>query len=369
MNNEFFEALELLEKERGISAEDLMAKITKAIESAVKKDYDIDEDRIKVVIEPQNGKFAVSIVKDVVEEIPSTRQELGEDGEMHERSVNRNNYILLEDALNIKKSAKAGAQINIPLKTKDFGRIAAQTAKHVIRQGLREAERNNLFNEMQSKAHEIVNAVVTKVDEQRGTVLEIGKGEAVLPRNEMVPGEVLHEGDRIKVYVVDVNLSERGPKIMISRTHPGLVKRMFEMEVPEIFDGTVEIKAISREAGMRTKMAVYSKDENIDPVGACIGQRGTRVANIVEELGGEKIDIVRYSEDPVEFISAALSPANVVKVEILDSETKSCRVTVPDNQLSLAIGNKGQNARLTARLTGYNIDIRPESGYYGEEEA
>ena len=167
--------------------------------------------------------------------------------------------------------------------------------------------------------------------------------------------------------MVDVAVTEKGPKIMISRTHPGLVKRMFEMEVPEIFDGTVEIKAIAREAGMRTKMAVYSKDENVDPVGACIGARGARVANIVEELGGEKIDIVRYSEDPVEFISAALSPASVVNVELLEGETKSCRVTVPDHQLSLAIGNKGQNARLTARLTGYNIDIRPESGYYGEE--
>jgi N utilization substance protein A len=167
--------------------------------------------------------------------------------------------------------------------------------------------------------------------------------------------------------VVDVLATERGPKIMISRTHPGLVKRICEMEVPEIYDGTVEVKAISREAGARTKMAVWSKNPDVDPVGACIGPKGSRVATIVEELGGEKIDIVRYSEDPVEFISAALSPANVVKVEILDSEKKSCRVTVPDHQLSLAIGNKGQNARLTARLTGYNIDIRPESGYYGEE--
>ncbi len=199
-------------------------------------------------------------------------------------------------------------------------------------------------------------------------VVDLGKNEAVLPRNEQVPGEVLHEGERIKVYVVDVAVTDRGPKIMISRTHPGLVKRMFEMEVPEIFDGTVEIKAIAREAGMRTKMAVWSKDPNVDPVGACIGARGARVASIVEELGGEKIDIVRYSEDPVEFISAALSPATVLKVELIEGEGKSCKVTVPDHQLSLAIGNRGQNARLTARLTGYNIDIRPESGYYGEEE-
>ena len=198
--------------------------------------------------------------------------------------------------------------------------------------------------------------------------LELGKGGvATLPRNEPVAGEELREGQHVKVYVVDVMETERGPRMMISRTHPGLVKRMFEMEVPEIFDGTVEIKAISREAGARTKMAVWSKDENVDPVGACIGPRGQRVANIVEELGGEKIDIVRWSEDPAQFISAALSPATVVGVELLEGDTKSCRVTVPDHQLSLAIGNKGQNARLCARLTGYNIDIRPESGYYGEE--
>ena len=182
-----------------------------------------------------------------------------------------------------------------------------------------------------------------------------------------MPGETLTEGQHLQVYVVDVVESERGPRMMISRTHPGLVKRMFEMEVPEIFDGTVEIKAISREAGARTKMAVWSKDENVDPVGACIGPRGQRVAKIVEELGGEKIDIVRWNEDPAKFISEALSPADVVGVEILEGETRACRVTVPDHQLSLAIGNKGQNARLTARLTGYNIDIRPESGYYGEE--
>lgn len=384
MNNEFFEALALLEKERGISAEDLIAKITKAIESAVKKDYEVDDDRIQVEIDPVSGKFAVSVIKDVVEEIPGTRkpeqepakeravaEEGGEEeAPIHrEPPVNPHNYILLEDALAIRKTAKAGTQLTIALKTKEFGRIAAQTAKHVIRQGLREAERSQLYNEMQSKAHEIVSAVVTRIDDKRGIVsLELGKGEAILPRNEQVPGEELYEGQHVKVYVVDVTVTDRGPKVMISRTHPGLVKRMFEMEVPEIFDGTVEIKAISREAGMRTKMAVWSKDENVDPVGACIGPHGQRVSSIVDELGGEKIDIVRYSEDPAEFISAALSPASVVKVELLEGEQKSCRVTVPDHQLSLAIGNKGQNARLTARLTGYNIDIRPESGYYGEEE-
>ena len=307
---------------------------------------------MSVVIEPDQGKFSVSLLKTVVEEVEDPATEIS-----------------LEEAQQKKKSCKVGDEYAIPLKTKDFGRIAAQTAKHVIRQGLKEAERSQMYAEMQSKAHEIISAVVTNIEPVKGIVtLELGKGGvATLPRNEQVAGEELREGQHVKVYVVDVMETERGPRMMISRTHPGLVKRMFEMEVPEIFDGTVEIKAISREAGARTKMAVWSKDENVDPVGACIGPRGQRVANIVEELGGEKIDIVRWSEDPAQFISAALSPATVVGVELLEGDTKSCRVTVPDHQLSLAIGNKGQNARLCARLTGYNIDIRPESGYYGEE--
>lgn len=352
MNAEFFEALAMLEKERGLPADYLLEKIKNAIVIAVKKDYEVEDENVSVVIEPDQGKFSVSLLKTVVEEVEDPATEIS-----------------LEEAQQKKKSCKAGDEYAIPLKTKDFGRIAAQTAKHVIRQGLKEAERSQMYAEMQSKAHEIVSAVVTNIEPVKGIVtLELGKGGvATLPRNEQVAGEELREGQHVKVYVVDVMETERGPRMMISRTHPGLVKRMFEMEVPEIFDGTVEIKAISREAGARTKMAVWSKDENVDPVGACIGPRGQRVANIVEELGGEKIDIVRWSEDPAQFISAALSPATVVGVELLEGDTKSCRVTVPDHQLSLAIGNKGQNARLCARLTGYNIDIRPESGYYGEE--
>ena len=358
----FFDALEMLSRERGIPVEELKDRIKKAIESAVKKDYDVDEEHIRVEMDTEKGKFGVIIIKEVVEAFPEA------DDEGLEPEPDTRHLILLSDAVKVKKTAKVGQMLEIPLKTKEFGRIAAQTAKHVIRQGLRDAERNQMYTEMQSKSHEILPAIVNNVDEKRGLVsLSIGRNEAILPKNEQVPGEVLLEGQRIKVYVVDVLATERGPKIMISRTHPGLVKRIFEMEVPEIFDGTVEVKAISREAGARTKMAVWSKNPDVDPVGACIGPKGSRVATIVEELNGEKIDIVRYSEDPVEFISAALSPASVVKVEILDSEKKSCRVTVPDHQLSLAIGNKGQNARLTARLTGYNIDIRPESGYYGEE--
>ena len=352
MNAEFFEALAMLEKERGLPADYLLEKIKNAIVIAVKKDYEVEDENVSVVIEPDQGKFSVSLLKTVVEEVEDPATEIS-----------------LEEAQQKKKSCKAGDEYAIPLKTKDFGRIAAQTAKHVIRQGLKEAERSQMYAEMQSKAHEIISAVVTNIEPVKGIVtLELGKGGvATLPRNEQVAGEELREGQHVKVYVVDVMETERGPRMMISRTHPGLVKRMFEMEVPEIFDGTVEIKAISREAGARTKMAVWSKDENVDPVGACIGPRGQRVANIVEELGGEKIDIVRWSEDPAQFISAALSPATVVGVELLEGDTKSCRVTVPDHQLSLAIGNKGQNARLCARLTGYNLDIRPESGYYGEE--
>ncbi len=352
-NTELFMALDMLEKERGIGADYLLEKVKNAIMIAVKKDYDVEEENVRVVLDPHADAFEVYLLQDVVEEAENPRTQIS-----------------LEDAKKIKKKYKLGDQVETKLKTQDFGRIAAQTAKHVIRQGIREAERSQMYTEMQSKSHEIVTGVVTRVDNARGVVaLEIGKNEAILPKNEQVPGEVYREGERIKVYVVEVTVTERGPRVMISRTHPGLVKRMFEMEVPEVYDGTVEIKAIAREAGARTKIAVYSKDANVDPRGACIGSHGARVAEIVDELGGEKIDVVLWNEDPAQFIAAALSPATVVGVEILEGEGKSARATVPDNQLSLAIGNKGQNARLCARLTGYNIDIRPESGYYeGDDE-
>ena len=352
-NSEFFDALAALEKERGLPADYLIEKIKAAIVIAVKKDYEVEDDNVVVDIDPAIGSFRASLLQDIVEEVE-----------------NPHTQVSLEDAQKIRKTYKVGQRLVTPLKTKEFGRIAAQTAKHVIRQGLREGERSLQCSEMQSRAHEIITGTVTAVDPERGNiVLDLGKGgSAVLPRNEQVPGEVYTEGQMLQVYIVDVVASERGPRVMISRTHPGLVKRLFELEVPEIYDGTVEVKAISREAGARTKMAVWSKDANVNPVSACIGPHGDRVAAVVEKLGGEKIDIVKWSEDISEFISAALSPAKVVKVELLPGETRSCRVTVPDQQLSLAIGNKGQNARLCARLTGYNIDIRPESGYYGEEE-
>ena len=352
-NNEFFDALAALEKERGLPADYLIDKIKAAIVIAVKKDYEVEDDNVVVDIDPNIGAFRASLLQDIVEEVE-----------------NPHTQVSLEDAQKIRKTYKVGQRLVTPLKTKEFGRIAAQTAKHVIRQGLREGERSLQCSEMQSRAHEIITGTVTAVDAERGNiVLDLGKGgSAVLPKNEQVPGEHFTEGQMVQVYVVDVLATERGPRVTISRTHPGLVKRMFELEVPEIYDGTVEVKAISREAGARTKMAVWSKDANVNPVSACIGPHGDRVAAVVEKLGGEKIDIVKWSEDISEFISAALSPAKVVKVELLPGETRSCRVTVPDQQLSLAIGNKGQNARLCARLTGYNIDIRPESGYYGEDE-
>ena len=265
--------------------------------------------------------------------------------------------------------AEVGGFVGIKLDTKQFGRVAAQTARNIIRQGIRDSERGQMMQEFQSKHQELVSGLVERIDPKTGAIsLRLGKAEAVLPKSEQIAGETVREGDHIKVYVVDVRETEKGPKAIISRTHPDLVKRMFETEVPEIYDGTVEIKAVSREAGSRTKLAVVSHNPDVDAVGACIGARGSRVSEIVEELGGEKIDIVEYSDDPQKFIAAALSPANVLKVEMAEDGSRACKVTVPDSQLSLAIGNKGQNARLAARLTGWKIDIKPESGFYGEEE-
>ena len=351
MNAEFFEALALLEKEKGISVEYLCEKIENAIAIAIRRDYVGTED-VKVIIDPETRTFDVAIRKLVVEEVEDSA-----------------NQILLDKAVKYNKKAQLGDIVDIPLETKEFGRIAAQTAKHVIKQGIREAERGQVLKEFQSREHEIITATVISTDAVRGSVtLEIDHNEAFLLKSEQIPGEVFQDGERTKVYVVEVTASERGPKVMISRTHPGLVKRLFEMEVPEIYEGTVEIKAVSREAGSRTKLAVWSKDPDVDAVGACIGTRGARVAKIVDELGGEKIDVVQYSEDPAEFIAAALSPAKVVSVEVDPEGNKTCKVKVPDEQLSLAIGNKGQNARLAARLTGCKIDIKPESGFWGEEE-
>ena len=352
MNREFFEALELLEKEKGIPADYLLEKIENAIVIAVKRDYAGVNDVI-VNIDKDKESFDVAIRKTVVESVEDP-----------------SNEILPEEAVKLDKTVQVGGTVDVYLQTKQFGRIAAQTAKHVIRQGIREAERGQMLRDFQNKEHDIVTALVTRIDPKKELVtVEIDGTETILPKSEQMPGETLAEGEHIRVYVVEVAASEKGPRIMISRTHPGLVKRLFELEVPEIYDGTVEIKAVSREAGSRTKLAVYSKDENVDAIGSCIGPKGSRVARVVDELGGEKIDVVKYSEKPEEFIAAALSPANVLSVVVDPDGAKSCRVTVPDSQLSLAIGNKGQNARRAAKLVGWKIDIRPESGFYGEDPA
>ncbi len=346
---EFFAALKVMEEERGIPQEYLAEKISNAIIVALRKDYG-GRDIITCIVDPEKMVFSVTVRKTVVDEITDSYAE-----------------ILKDEAVKIDSKAIENGFVDIKLDTKQFGRIVAQTAKHVIRQGIREVEHGQTLAQFQSKNREIVTAVVQRIDPKTGNAtVTIGKTETVLPKLEQVPDEILYEGDHIKVYVVDVKETERGPKIMISRTHAGLVRRLFETEVPEIFDGTIEIKSISRQAGSRTKLAVYTANPEIDPIGACIGPKGARVNTIVEELKGEKIDIVKYSEDPAVFIAEALSPAKVVSVEIESEDPKVCRVTVPDVQLSLAIGNRGLNAKLAAKLTGWKIDIRPESGFYGE---
>ena len=349
-NEELFLALDLLEKEKGIPAEYMLDKIKKAISTACKNNYGNED--VDIDVDREKGVFNVYLRKEIVEEVEDP-----------------NRQYLLDKAKQVDPTACVGRFVRIKLDTKQFGRVAAQTARNIIRQGIRDSERGQMMEEFQSKHQELVSGLVERIDPRTGAIsLKIGKAEAVLPKNEQIGGENVKEGDYIKVYVVDVRETEKGPKAIISRTYPDLVKRMFETEVPEIYDGTVEIKAVSREAGSRTKLAVMSNDPAVDAVGACIGARGSRVSEIVDELGGEKIDIVEYSEEPKQFIAAALSPANVLSVELAEDGSRSCRVTVPDNQLSLAIGNKGQNARLAAKLTGWKIDIKPESGFYGEEQ-
>ena len=346
---EIFAALALLEKERNIPQSFMLDKIIQAITTAYKRDHDGVENVI-VDVDEEHQTLKMYVQKNVVDE---------------EDYVDPANEMTLAEAKAISAKYEIGDIVNIPVDNTEFGRIAAGNGKQVIIQGLREAERGQVYDEFNSKQHEILTGVVTRVDPRNGNVsLRIGTGtestEALLMAGEQVPGEELTEGMHVKVYVVDVRRSTRGPQILISRTHPGLVKRLFELEVPEIYDGTVEVKSIAREAGSRTKMAVWSNDENVDPIGACVGPKGQRVGTIVEELRGEKIDIIKYSEDAPAFIAAALAPADVVDVWMAD-EGKACRVIVPDDQLSLAIGKEGQNARLAARLTGYKIDIKPQS--------
>ncbi|QUO37082.1 transcription termination factor NusA [Dysosmobacter sp.] len=352
---EIFAALALLEKERGIPQSFMMEKIIQALTTAYKRDH-VDVENVIVDVDEAHQDLKMFVQKNVVDE---------------EDYVDPANEMTVEEAKKLSAKYEIGDIVNIPVDTVEFGRIAAGNGKQVIIQGLREAERGMVYDEFNSKQHEILTGVVTRIDPRTGSVsLRIGTGaestEALLMSGEQVPGEELTEGMHVKVYVVEVRRSTRGPQVLISRTHPGLVKRLFELEVPEIYDGTVEVKSIAREAGSRTKMAVWSNDENVDPIGACVGPKGQRVAAIVEELRGEKIDIIKWSEDPAQFIAAALAPADVVDVWMAD-EGKACRCVVPDDQLSLAIGKEGQNARLAARLTGYKIDIKPESYQEGDE--
>ena len=354
--SEIFTALEMIEKERNIPQSFMLDKIVQALTTAYKRDCKDQVDNVIVDVDVEHRTLQMFVQKNVVDE---------------EDYVDPFNEVPLEEAKKISAKYEIGDVISVPVNNTDFGRIAAGNGKQVIIQGLREAERGMVYEEFNSKQHEILTGVVTRIDTRNGNVsLRIGTGtestEALLMAGEQVPGEELVEGMHVKVYVVEVRRSTRGPQVLISRTHPGLVKRLFELEVPEIYDGTVEVKSIAREAGSRTKMAVWSNDENVDPIGACVGPKGQRVENIVAELRGEKIDIVKFSEDPAAFIAAALAPADVVDVWMAD-EGKACRVLVPDDQLSLAIGKEGQNARLAARLTGYKIDIKPES--YHEEAA
>ena len=345
-----FQALALLEEEMHIPVDYMIEKITSAIRIALKKSNNGNDD-IMIRIDPESKVFSVFIHKTVVEKVNDPGRE-----------------VLLDVALQNDPLAEIGQTVAIKQDPKQFGRIAAQTAKHIIHQGIRDVEKGQAEKEIQSRIQELVTATVERVNPETGDVIvKIGNNTMVLTRKEQVENEVYTVGDLIKVYVVEIRSGDRDPRTTISRTHPGMVKRLFEMEVPEISDGTVEIKSVSREPGSRTKIAVWS-NENVDPVGACIGPRGSRVSKIVEELGGEKIDIIKYSEDITEFIAKALSPADVTGVVILDEAAKSCYATVPGSQLSLAIGNKGQNVRLAVKLTGWKIDVRSEEEVRAAEE-
>ena len=342
MNVEFFAALDALQTETGIPKDYMLEKIETALITAFKRDS--NNANVRVYLDENKKEMKVFQLKDVVEEVENPIYQID-----------------LEGARKISRRYDIGSVAEIEFKPKDFGRISAQTAKQVIIQGIREAERGILIKEYESKKEELISATVYKVDPPTGNaILDIGKGEAVLTKSEQIPGETISEGQRIKVYVIEVKNQTKGPLITLSRKHAGFVKRLFEIEVPEINDGTVIINAITREPGSRTKMAVSSNNPDVDPIGSCIGAKGGRINAVVSELGEEKIDIIKYSEDPVEYIKAALSPSNVIDVMVNEGE-RSCRVIVEPSQLSLAIGKEGQNARLAAKLTGYKIDIKTAS--------
>jgi N utilization substance protein A len=341
LNAEFIEALNQLEKEKGISKDILLEAIEAALISAYKRNFHSAQN-VRVDIDRESGKVRVFARKTVVDEVADPRLEIS-----------------LEAAREISPSYQLGDIVEIEVTPADFGRIAAQTAKQVVTQRIREAERSIIYQEFVDREEDIVTGVVQRMD-NRFFYIDLGRVEALLPLSETMPGERFKHGDRVKTYITRVEKSTKGPQIFVSRTHPGLIKRLFELEVPEIYDGIVEIHSVAREAGHRSKIAVSSRDEQVDPVGACVGHRGMRVQTVVNELRGEKIDVVPWSEDPEEFVANALRPAKVTRVEV-DEEEKVARVVVPDHQLSLAIGKEGQNARLAAKLTGWKIDIRSES--------
>ena len=352
---ELFEALTLLAKEKGMEPSVLIEKIQTALLNAIKKDFQGCEN-VKFDIDLEKNKFDVTIRKEVVEVVEDPA-----------------NQIAIEEAAkHTRRKLKYGDVVSIKVDTKHFARITAQSAKQIIKQGIKEVEREQLVEQWGGLQDEAVTVTVIRTDPKTGNVtVDLNGNEVPLFKKEQIPGEVLNVGDMVKVYVFGVAKTDHKPALKISRIRKELVKRLFESEVPEIFDGTVEIKAISREAGMRSKVAVISNNPDVDALGACIGPGRQRISKVCAELAGEKMDVVFYSENPAEFIAQALKPSDVIEVEIPDPEVKACTAIVPDNQLSLAIGNKGQNAKLAAKLTGYKIDIRPESGFFegGSEDS
>ena len=349
MNADFISAIQELGKEKGIEPELLYQAVEDALVAAYKKNSNTNQN-VRVDMNKETGEIHVYAQRTVVEGVPV------DDTEM-----------TVQEAQAIDPRYLAGDIVETEVTPKNFGRIAAQNAKQVVVQRIREAERGQVYERFQSRNQDIVTGIIER-QENKNVYIDLGKVEAVLTPNEQIPGEIYQYHDRMKTFIVEVKRSAKGPQIVVSRTHPGLLKRLFELEVPEIHDGIVEIKSVAREPGMRSKISVYTADENVDPVGACVGHKGMRVQTIVNELRGEKIDIVKYSEDPAQYVANALSPAKVVSTNVNEAE-KICRVVVPDYQLSLAIGKEGQNARLAAKLTGWKIDIKSESQAKEEEAA
>ena len=347
MNADFISAIQELGKEKGIEPELLYQAVEDALVAAYKKNSNTNQN-VRVDMNKETGEIHVYAQRTVVESDPIDETEMS-----------------LEDAQAIDARYVVGDIVETEVTPKNFGRIAAQNAKQVVVQRIREAERGQVYERFQRRNQDIVTGIIER-QENKNVYIDLGKVEAVLTPNEQIPGEIYQYHDRMKTFIVEVKRSAKGPQIVVSRTHPGLLKRLFELEVPEIHDGIVEIKSVAREPGMRSKISVYTADENVDPVGACVGHKGMRVQTIVNELRGEKIDIVKYSEDPAQYVANALSPAKVVSTNVNEAE-KICRVVVPDYQLSLAIGKEGQNARLAAKLTGWKIDIKSESQAKEEE--